>query len=129
MKRIISQMFDFKMSNVCTVFIYCGDCEMPVGGASWWCVIDYGWIITDLWAGPVALGSVGGYDKIANALRGGDSSTVINGFKPFPTSQTRVQVTTLATDASVDFDFSSEEPSQEYEPATLAPKKGPDGVL
>ena len=38
-------------------------------------------------------------------------------------------MTTLATDASVDFDFSSEEPSQEYEPATLAPKKGPDEVL
>ena len=92
-------------------------------------VRDRWWIIIDLWAGPVALDSVGGYDKIANALRGGDSSTAINGFKPFPKSQTRVQVTTLATDASVDFDFSSEEPSQEYEPATLAPKKGPDEVL
>jgi hypothetical protein len=65
MKGLIIEMFGFEMSNVSTVFIYSGDCDFPVGELH---ALYSGGSKSDIWAGAVALGSVGGYAVISDGL-------------------------------------------------------------
>jgi len=63
MKGLIFEMFGFEMSNVSTVFTYSGDYDLPVDELH---ALYGGGSISDVWAGAVALGSVGGYAVISD---------------------------------------------------------------